>query len=251
MDIEPHALSIFHCPLKRIAKTEEKDSPVFPGRLLFEKRLVMLSLTTICLFSAATVLLALTPGPDMLYIATRSLTQGRSAGVVSALGVHAGVLVHTLAAALGISALIAASAVAFNLVRFLGAAYLIYIGIQAMLSNGDAVEIKAREHSRLRDIFYQGLFTNILNPKVILFFLAFLPQFVDPSKGSTALQLLSLGMLMFSVSLPIDIAIGLLGGSVGNWLNRNKGIRQSGKWVTGAVFVSMGIGTALFGGRGS
>lgn len=209
----------------------------------------MFSIATIGLFAIASILLALTPGPDMLYIATRSVTQGRSAGIFSAFGVHTGILVHTIAAALGISALIAASAVAFNVVRFAGAAYLIYIGLRAILSNEENVKVMAVEHKRLRSVFYQGFITNLLNPKVILFFLAFLPQFVDPSKGSIPIQLMLLGSLLVVVTLPIDIAIGLLGGFVGKLLKKNNMMQRAGNWLTGSVFIFLGIGTALFGSR--
>ncbi len=209
----------------------------------------MLSLTTVFLFSITSILLALTPGPDMLYIATRSIAQGRSAGIVSVLGVHTGVFIHTIAAVLGISALIEASAVAFNFVRFAGAAYLIYLGIHAFLSKAETLEVKTVEHKKLRNIFYQGLITNLLNPKVILFFLAFFPQFVDPSKGNVPFQLVLLGVILVVVSLPIDIGISLLSGIFGKWLKARKGTQQAGKWITGSVFISLGISTAVFGAR--
>ena len=211
----------------------------------------MLSITTIFVFSISSILLALTPGPDMLYIAARSVAQGRSAGIVSALGVHSGLLIHTIAAALGISALIEASAVAFNLIRFAGAAYLIYLGIQAFMSKSEPLEVKPVAQKTMKEIFYQGLITNLLNPKVILFFLAFLPQFIDPTKGNASTQLILLGILLVVVSLPVDIAVGLLGGVLGKWMKSNKGMQRSGKWITGSVFISLGIGTAIFGTRRS
>lgn len=209
----------------------------------------MLSLTTVGVFAVASIVLALIPGPDMLYIATRSVTQGRSAGVVSALGVHAGVLIHTLAAALGLSALIAASAVAFSVVKFAGAAYLIYLGIKTLLSKSESFEVSVTSRARLSEIFYQGLVTNVLNPKVILFFLAFLPQFVDPARGSVSLQLLQLGLLLFIVTLPIDVTVGLAGGAVGTWLRARSHMQVASKWFTGSVFIVLGIGTALHGSR--
>ena len=206
----------------------------------------MLSLSTISLFSIAAIILALTPGPDMLYIATRSITQGRGAGIFSALGVHTGVLIHTIAAAFGISALIAESAVAFNIVRYAGAAYLVYLGIRTILNKAASLEIKVIEHKKLRSVYYQGLITNLFNPKVILFFLAFLPQFADPSKGSIPIQMVTLGCLMIVVTLPIDIAVGLLGGSMGKFLKTSTRMQRISKWFTGSVFISLGISTALF-----
>lgn len=209
----------------------------------------MLSLTTIALFALAAFMLALTPGPDMLYIATRSVAQGRRAGVVSALGVHAGVLVHTLAAAAGLSTVIAASATAFGLIKLAGAVYLIFLGIKTLMDDAGMLAVEAVGHAGLRAIFYQGLITNILNPKVILFFLAFLPQFVDPARGSVALQLVSLGLLLFVVSLPVDMAVGLAGGAIGSWLRARKNIQTFSKWMTGSVFIALGIATALHGSR--
>lgn len=209
----------------------------------------MLSLTAVFLFSITSLLLALTPGPDMLYIATRSVAQGRRAGLVSVLGVYTGVLFHILAAVLGISALIVSSAIAFNLIRYAGAAYLVFLGIHAFLSKAETFKVKKVEHKRLRNIYYQGLITNLLNPKVIFFFVAFFPQFVDPAKGNVSLQLLILGVILVVVSLPIDIGVSLLSGTFGNLLKTRKRVQQAGKWITGSVFVSLGISTAVFGVR--
>ncbi len=207
----------------------------------------MLSLATIGFFSLASIILALTPGPDMLFIATRSMAQGRSAGIVSALGVHTGVLVHTLAAALGLSALIAASAAALSIIKYAGAAYLIYLGLKTMAGRAETLALNSADFSRLRQIYFQGLITNLLNPKVILFFLAFLPQFVDPSVGHISLQLIFLGVLMVMVTLPIDLGVGLAGGTVGKWLNNRVQVQHTSKWFTGALFIALGIGTAFTG----
>jgi threonine/homoserine/homoserine lactone efflux protein len=211
----------------------------------------MLTLTTIGVFCLASIVLALTPGPDMLYIATRAVAQGRGAGMVSALGVHTGVLVHTLAAAVGLSALIATSAAAFSLVKYAGAAYLIYLGIKTIFGDGGSLTLDGAPHARFREIYCQGLITNVLNPKVILFFLAFLPQFVDPARGNISLQIVSLGLLMVIVTLPVDLAVGLAGGSVGAWLRARSNIQRVSKWSTGLVFIALGIGTALHGSRRS
>ena len=209
----------------------------------------MFDITTIGLFALASVLLAITPGPDMIYIATRSIAQGRNAGVVSALGVHTGVLIHTVAVALGLSALIAASAMAFGIVKYAGAAYLIYIGIQTFLSNPENFQVKSTVHAKLRQVYFQGLLVNLLNPKVILFFLAFLPQFVDPAKGNVGLQLLLLGILLVVVTLPIDISVGLAGGQLGIWFRAKQRIQQATKWVTGSIYIALGITTAMTGSK--
>jgi threonine/homoserine/homoserine lactone efflux protein len=205
----------------------------------------VIDITTLALFSVTWFLLTITPGPDMLYIATRSLSQGRNAGIVSALGVHTGILVHTLAAALGLSALIAASAIAFDIVKYAGAAYLVYLGVRTLFSKGTLLGVTATEQKPLWDIYRQGIVTNLLNPKIILFFTAFLPQFVDPSRGSVVVQLLLLGVLLVIIALPVDIAVGLLGGVVSNFFKHRKRAGSVGKWVTGTVFIGLGIGTAL------
>lgn len=185
----------------------------------------------------------------MIYIATRSIAQGRSAGVVSVLGVHTGALIHTFAAALGLSALIAASAVAFSIVKYAGAGYLIYLGIQTFLSKSQMLEIKSTARAKLSQVFYQGLLVNLLNPKVILFFLAFLPQFVDPSQGNVKLQLLTLGILFIVFVLPIDMGVGLAGSQFGIWLRAKQGIQRATKWVTGSIYIALGVTTAMTGSR--
>ncbi|MGL4611318.1 MAG: LysE family translocator [Trueperaceae bacterium] len=205
----------------------------------------MPDLTTLLFFSGASLLLAITPGPDLLYIATRSLTQGRSAGVVSAMGVHTGILVHTLAAALGLSALVATSAVAFSIVKYLGAAYLIYLGIRTLMSKEENLTIEVGERKTLSNIYLQGIVTNILNPKAILFFLAFLPQFVNPERGSIPLQIAFLGIWFIVVTFPVDAGVGLLGGYLGGWLRRRSSVQKFNKWVTGTVFIGLGVGTAF------
>lgn len=205
----------------------------------------MFDTTTIGLFALASILLAITPGPDMIYIATRSIAQGKNAGVVSVLGVNTGILIHTFAAALGLSALIAASAVAFSMVKYAGAGYLIYLGIQTFLTKSDKLEIRSTTRAKLSQVFYQGLLVNLFNPKIILFFLAFLPQFVDSSQGSVKLQLLLLGILFVVVTIPINIGVGLAGGQVGVWLKARQGLQKATKWVTGSIYIALGLTTAM------
>ncbi len=148
------------------------------------------------LFVAAGVLLNITPGPDMLYVIGRSTTQGLRAGAAAALGIGAGCVVHTVAAALGLSAVLAASATAFSIVQMIGAAYLVYVGASLIRSarfRHDAARVVALAPATLRTVFMQGFLTNVLNPKVALFFLAFLPQFIDADAPSKPLALLFLG----------------------------------------------------------
>ena len=209
----------------------------------------MFDLTTIGLFALASILLAITPGPDMIYIITRSISQGRNAGVVSTLGVNTGILLHTFAAALGLSALIAASAVAFSIVKYAGAAYLIYLGVQTFLSKAEKFQVESIANAELSQVFRQGLLVNLFNPKIILFFLSFLPQFVDPSQGNVSLQLFLLGILFMVCTLPISLGIGLAGGQLGIWLKTRQKIQQVTKWVTGSIYIALGITTAMTGTR--
>jgi threonine/homoserine/homoserine lactone efflux protein len=147
----------------------------------------MFSLTSLALFMSATLALNLAPGPDMLYVSTRSLAQGRRAGIVSALGIAAGSVVHTIAIASGLAALLAAVPVAYEVVRFVGAAYLIWLGVQALRAKTSPLDGRQLAPATEWAIFRQGMITNVLNPKVALFFLAFLPQFADPAHGPVAL----------------------------------------------------------------
>jgi threonine/homoserine/homoserine lactone efflux protein len=195
---------------------------------------------------AATVLLV-TPGPAVLYIVACSMEQGRVAGLVSALGVHAGTLVHVAAAALGLSALLVSSALAFAVVKYLGAAYLVYLGLRKMLARdrpgGRAVVVPRS----LRRLFVQGAVVNVLNPKTALFFLAFLPQFVDVARGAVAFQILALGAIFVALGVISDGLYALLAGTAGGWLRRGGRLLRAERYVTGGVFVGLGVAAALAG----
>ena len=155
------------------------------------------------LFFTASLALIVAPGPDMLYVLTRGVTQGRPAGLVSAAGVCSGILVHTAFAAVGLSTILAQSAVAFSVVKYVGAAYLVYLGVRTILDReGFAAPGQEAERARLATVFHQGVLSNVLNPKVALFFLAFLPQFVDPRAGSAGFQMLAFGAAFTVVSRP-------------------------------------------------
>ena len=205
--------------------------------------------TNLLVFMAATLALNLTPGPDMLYVIARSAGEGRASGVVSALGIAAGCIVHMLAVAFGVSSLLLAVPVAYDVVRYAGAAYLIYLGLRALL-RPSARAGAAPTPAPLSAVFRQGVVTNVLNPKVALFFLAFLPQFVDPSRGSVAWQLLALGV-MFNVSGTIvNLAVAVAASGAVRWGRARAGTRGE-RWrrhaqrFTGAVFVGLGVRLAL------
>jgi threonine/homoserine/homoserine lactone efflux protein len=200
--------------------------------------------TLYSLFAVAAVVILLIPGPAVVYILTRSVAQGRAAGFVSALGVGVGNMFHVVAATLGLSALLASSAVAFSVVKYVGAAYLIVIGIRRLL-DGDEDDAEDRAPRSLRKIFAQGVIVNLLNPKIALFFLAFLPQFVDPARGGVAWQIFFLGLTLALIGIVTDSIYGVIGGSAGRLLRNSRRWRRSERYVSGGIYITLGVGAAL------
>lgn len=203
--------------------------------------------STVVLFVTAALALLLVPGPAVLYIVARGIHQGRAAGLVSVVGVHVGSLVHVAAATLGLSALILSSALAFSVVKYLGAAYLIYLGVRTLLARPAADPAVAPASMRLSRVFSQGVVVNLLNPKTALFFFAFLPQFVDPARGSVAVQTLGFGCLFLALGICSDSMYALLAGSVGRWFRRSARFPRIQRWFTGSVYIGLGVTTALVG----
>ena len=200
--------------------------------------------STIALFLLAATALAIVPGPAVAYIVTQSIDQGRRAGLVSALGVATGGLVHVTAATVGLSALIASSAEAFTVVKLVGAAYLIVVGIRRILS-GDAEETERRAlRAPLRRVYRQGVIVNVLNPKTALFFLAFLPQFVDPHRGTVWPQVAVLGIIFVSVAVLSDMTYALVSDAIAGRIRRTGAGAKVRRWLTGGVFVALGITAA-------
>ena len=196
-------------------------------------------------FFAAAFLLNIAPGPDMLYVIGRSIGQGRRAGTVSALGVFVGCLVHIFVAAVGLAALLRSSPVAYSIVRYAGAAYLVYLGVRVLLERSSTLEAPEVQSAPLGRIFTQGVVTNVLNPKVALFFLAFLPQFIQPQRGSVALQIIVLGLIFDVGGTLVNLAVAQAGGRLGDAIKRHSGLARLQKWFTGAVFVGLGMRVAL------
>jgi threonine/homoserine/homoserine lactone efflux protein len=198
------------------------------------------------LFVAAAVVLLLTPGPAVLYIVTRSVDQGRRAGLVSVLGVHAGTLVHVAAAAAGLSAVLAASATAFTVVKYLGAAYLIYLGVRQLLARvHEPADVTATTAPPLSRVFVDGFVVNVLNPKTALFFLAFLPQFVTVSRGAVSAQILGLGLIFVCLGLLTDALYAVTAGSAAQWLRARRGVALTRRWIPGTMYIGLGLATAL------
>jgi threonine/homoserine/homoserine lactone efflux protein len=197
------------------------------------------------LFAGAGLLLNVTPGPDLLYILGRSVSQGRQAGLLSALGIGAGCLFHVTAAALGVSALVLAVPVAYDVVRWAGALYLVWLGVKALRSQGSSLEVQAMAATSPRRIFVQGVVTNALNPKVALFFLAFLPQFADPSRGPLAPQLLLLGAIFTVNGTLVCLVFALFAARLGEWLKTRYGVTKLLDRATGGLFIALGLRLAL------
>ena len=199
------------------------------------------------LFLTGALVLLVIPGPAVLYILSRTLVQGRLAGVVSAAGIAVGTLGHVAAAILGLSALVASSARAFYAVKYLGAAYLVFLGAR-MLLRRDSPAIEVREGGRsLRRIFVQGILVNLLNPKTALFFLAFLPQFVDPSRGHVSVQILALGTAFAVFGLCSDSSWALLAGTLAQRLPSNLRWRRAQNNISGSALIALGLATAFSG----
>jgi threonine/homoserine/homoserine lactone efflux protein len=204
--------------------------------------------STFLLFAAASIAFLAIPGPSVFYIVTRSLVQGRRAGVTSMLGVQAGGLVHVVAAAFGVSALIASSATAFTIVKYAGAAYLVLLGLRKLLvRGGEGPEPEPRGSATLSRLFWHGVIVNVLNPKTALFFLAFLPQFIDPAAGPVAPQMLVLGLLLVGLGVLSDGTYALLAAGAGRRLRTVAASRRVLERISGGMFVGLGVVAALAG----
>ena len=206
----------------------------------------MITVNDFLIFAFASLMLNITPGNDMLYVATRSTSQGVKAGIISALGIAGGCIVHLLAAVVGLSAIIANSATAFTIIKWVGAAYLIYLGIRSFLSKQNKFIINDKiEKKSLSKLFWQGVLTNVLNPKVALFFLAFLPQFIHPEKGNSALQILLLGLWFNFSGTIVNSIVAMLFGKLGNWLADKQSFIKWQNNITGLLLIGLGIKVAL------
>ena len=199
--------------------------------------------SSLALFCLASVALAVVPGPAVTYIVTQSIDKGRRAGLVSALGVASGGLVHVAAATVGLSALIASSATAFTTVKLVGAVYLIVIGIRRIFSREEDTEVQVVPTPH-RQLYVQGAVVNVLNPKTALFFLAFLPQFVDASRGSVPAQVALLGVLFVVIAFTSDATYALLADLLAGKLRRSGTGAKVRRWVSGGIFIALGVTAA-------
>ncbi len=205
----------------------------------------MIESTRFGLFVLASWALILAPGPDMLYVITRGIAHGPRAGILSATGVVCGILVHTTTAALGLALLLQVSAAAFLIVKLAGAFYLVYLGIKS-LRDKSAFELHNHTPSvSSQKLFWQGVLSNVLNPKVAIFFLAFLPQFVDKTNSHVASQMVTLGLTFALFGLCFLILVGYFAGAIGTWLTRQPRYTNFLRWLTGGVLIGLGVRLAL------
>jgi len=202
---------------------------------------------TLAAVALASLVLAVTPGPAVLFIVARSVHQGRRAGAFSALGISLGGLVHVVGAVVGFSALLVSSAAAFTAVRWAGALYLVWLGVKTLRSGGVEADVAVPPPAPPRRLVAQGFVVNVFNPKTALFFLAFLPQFVDPARGGVPLQMLELGITFLAVAASSDMTYAVLSGTVARRLPSTRASRRTARWLTGGAYVALGTVAALAG----
>jgi threonine/homoserine/homoserine lactone efflux protein len=207
----------------------------------------MPSLPSIGFFLLGALGLLLFPGPAVLYITARSASQGRRAGLVSVLGIELGSLTHAIAAALGLSALLLTSALAFSVVKYAGAAYLIYLGVRTILARQKEHGAVAPEALPYGTLCRQGFLVQLLNPKTALFFYAFLPLFVEPARGAVTAQIFVFGLLFVLLACCTDGLYAILGATVGRWLSRHAHFRSRQRYVTGGLYIALGVSAAIAG----
>lgn len=201
----------------------------------------MIPFETLGAFFAASLLLALAPGPDNIFVLTQSALHGKIPGLCVTLGLCTGLLVHTSAVALGMAAVFKASAVAFNLIKILGAGYLIYLAWLAFRASATSLESRNPDVLTLPKLYLRGIVMNVTNPKVSIFFLAFLPQFADPDRGALTLQMIALGGVFIVATVLVFGSVALLAGAIGQWLKRSPRVQVVMNRVAGVVFVSLAL----------
>ncbi|MES2534364.1 MAG: LysE family translocator [Pseudomonadota bacterium] len=201
----------------------------------------MISIPTLLSFFGVSIVLGLTPGPDNIFVLTQSALRGRLAGIIVTLGLCTGLLVHTLAVSLGVAAIFQASAMAFNALKFAGAAYLLYLAWQAFRASATGIRMTQKSSLGAWQLYRRGIIMNITNPKVSIFFLAFLPQFADPARGSVTVQIMLLGALFIIATLLVFGGIALLAGTLGQRLNKSAKAELLLNRVAGTVFVALAL----------
>lgn len=197
------------------------------------------------LFFIASLLLALAPGPDNLFVLAQSAQNGRRTGLTVTLGLCTGLLIHTSAVALGVAAIFRASAVAFNLLKYIGAAYLLYLAWQAFHADKAVISLSGKHNTSFGRLYRRGIIMNVTNPKVSIFFLAYLPQFTDPGKGGLILQMFMLGFVFIIATILVFGSISLVAGVIGEYLRRSARVQKMLDWTAGIIFAGLAIKLAI------
>jgi threonine/homoserine/homoserine lactone efflux protein len=197
------------------------------------------------LFIISSIIIIMAPGPDFIYVTTRGVSEGSKAGLISAFGISAGLLVHTLFAAFGLSAIIQASRIAYLVIKYLGAAYLIYIGVKALTSKNNAKESKNKKIYKSGNIFKQGILTNVFNPKAIVTFMAFLPQFVNVHISHPISQFILLGVILAAIAIIWFGIVGYFAGFFGSAIKRSNLIQSAIKYISGSIMILLGLRLAI------
>ena len=205
----------------------------------------MPSLSTYALFVATALALLAIPGPAVLYVVSRSIDQGRRAGFASVCGIFTGTVVHVTLATVGLSSLVLASKVAFDAVRYVGAAYLVFLGVRRLLTRQVEEDPDGRAPRTARDLYTQGLIVNLLNPKTIVFIFAFIPQFVDVKAGHVWVQIVLLGLTLAGLGLLSDSLYAIVAGSVADRLRGSRGVARFERWFGGSILIGLGVAAAL------
>lgn len=201
----------------------------------------MLSIETFSAFFLASTLLAIAPGPDNVFVLTQSALHGKLSGLVVVFGLCTGLLVHTGAVAFGVAVIFQASTLAFTLLKVIGAGYLIYLAWQIFHATPEQIRIQSDQQISLGTLYRRGIIMNVTNPKVSIFFLAFLPQFADPVRGSISLQMVALGGIFIIATVLVFGSVALIGGALGDWLNRSKRAQRVMNWTAGTIFVGLAL----------
>ena len=201
----------------------------------------MLSIETFSAFFLASALLAIAPGPDNVFVLTQSALHGKLSGLVVVFGLCTGLLVHTAAVAFGVAVIFQASTFAFTLLKVIGAVYLVYLAWQIFRASPEQIRLQSDQQKSLGTLYRRGIIMNVTNPKVSIFFLAFLPQFADPARGPISLQMVALGGVFIITTILVFGSIALLGGAMGEWLNRSERAQRVMNWTAGTIFVGLAL----------
>ncbi|MBN2012811.1 LysE family translocator [candidate division KSB1 bacterium] len=205
----------------------------------------MISLSTLVLYTIGSIIIIISPGPDFLYVTTRGIAQGRKAGILSAAGISIGLLIHTGLAAFGLSAILNTSDIAFQTIKYIGAAYLLYLGVNTLVYGENLNLLPDSKNLNERSIIRQGIFTNVFNPKAIITFMAYIPQFVNPVNKNAAGQIIVLGAILAFLAIVWFGIVGFFAGIIGRWLSKHVFYQKLIRWFTGSVLVGLGLRLAV------